>query len=233
MPSKQTAPARQAAESMSPLVFMIFFISSVKILMLSLRFAQSLQAFSLLRKQPQVEIFHPRRHGYSFLLSVALRPDIGEDLSALLIFQVDNAKSSLVFPQSALRNPPAPHLSVHLPDQFLRRPPGDDPSVFHDSVLHGDVLHIRDDVGGNQYDPVLGKLGQKIAETDAFPRVQPLVGSSRPKISGSLRSAWAMPTRRFMPPESFTIFLLRTLRQRHLRKELLCLPPGFPFFKTL
>ena len=36
------------------------------------------------------------------------------------------------------------------------------------------------------------------------------VGSSRIKISGSLSSACAIPTRRFIPPESFTIFLRRT-----------------------
>ena len=42
------------------------------------------------------------------------------------------------------------------------------------------------------------------------PGSSPAVGSSRIKISGSLSSACAMPTRRFIPPESFTIFLRRT-----------------------
>ena len=40
------------------------------------------------------------------------------------------------------------------------------------------------------------------------PGSRPPVGSSRISTSGSFSNAWAIPTRRLMPPESLEIFLL-------------------------
>ena len=42
------------------------------------------------------------------------------------------------------------------------------------------------------------------------PGSRPLVGSSSMSTSGSFSSAWAIPTRRWVPPDSFLILLLYT-----------------------
>ena len=57
-------------------------------------------------------------------------------------------------------------------DQLLRRAGEQDGSVMDDHDLVAHRLHILDDVGGEQYQPVLRCTGEQIAEVDALLRVQ-------------------------------------------------------------
>ena len=51
---------------------------------------------------------------------------------------------------------------------------------------------------------------RRLRKRTLSPGSSPLVGSSRISTSGSFKRAWAMPTRRFIPPESFVIFFFLT-----------------------
>ena len=65
-----------------------------------------------------------------------------------------------------------PHMAGCGPDQLFRGAGKEDlPAVdHHELIAHG--LHILDDVGGEQDQPVLGRVGEQISEVDPLLRVQ-------------------------------------------------------------
>ena len=61
-------------------------------------------------------------------------------------------------------------------DQLLRRAGEPDLPVVDDHDLVAHRLHILDDVGGEEHQPLLGGAGEEVAEVDALLRVQPHCG---------------------------------------------------------
>lgn len=73
---------------------------------------------------------------------------------------------------AASRFPEHPHVSGGGLDQGFRSAGEQDPALVHNDQLAADRLHILNDMGGQQHQPVLGCLGKEVAEVDALLRVQ-------------------------------------------------------------
>ena len=82
--------------------------------------------------------------------------------------------------------------------------------VVYDDELVAHRLHILNDVGGQQHQPVLGRLGKEVAEVDAAPPGPgPPWARQRSGTPGLPSRAWAMPTRWRWPPERVRILARR------------------------
>ena len=101
-----------------------------------------------------------------------------------------------------------PHVAHGGLDEALRRAGKEDAPVVdhHEAVAHR--LHVLDDVGGEEHQPVLGRAGEQVAEVDALLRVQTHRGLVKDQEGRVPSRAWEMPTRWRWPPERVRIFAL-------------------------
>lgn len=77
----------------------------------------------------------------------------------------------------------------------------DQSAVFHHDDPVGNMFDIGDNMGGEQDNAFFPKFLYHIAEPRPFLGIQARGGFIQDEEPGRLRSAWAIPSRCFIPPE--------------------------------
>ena len=153
--------------------------------------------------------------------------------AVMFIPKADDPESALVFRHRLGGNGAGPHLPLHQPDQLLCRPGGQKFSFPDHGVTAGDVLHIRDDVSGDQDDPVVGELRQQIAETHPFAGIKPSGGFIQNQNLRVVQQRLSDPHPALHPAGEPRNFPVADLQQRDLLQQfvdsLSALPLCHPF----
>ena len=110
------------------------------------------------REEREKEVFEPclRWRGARDLRALG---EIAEAGAAVrLAFEIHDRQRPLPAWQIRSRHARCPDFVGDFGDEVRRRAAADEPPVFHDGILHGDVFHIGDDVRRDQHDASLGKF---------------------------------------------------------------------------
>ena len=101
------------------------------------------------------------------------------------------------------------HVALCRPDKLLRRAVEAQPPLVEHQQAGAHRLHILDDVGGQEHQPVLGQPGKQVAEVNALLRVQSHRGLVKDQKRRIAQQGLGTPTRWRWPPERVRILARR------------------------